>query len=155
VFVPLVAELLNSLGDSSGRPPIVSCGQAIAAFLPFDAGSAATLAQIVPEGSEVGRLRDDPLGVYWETPPARVPGIYRITRDAATVFAAAAVVPASEGDLRPLPEDVLTERLAGGRTTSYRAAASREPVQRWWVWLATLCTACMIAEIIALKWFRA
>jgi hypothetical protein len=154
-FVPLIGELIDSLLDDSGGPPVVVCGQPMTAYLPIDVGPAAALELLGPESAAKGRLRDDPLGVYWETPPTRIPGVYRVTRDAATVFAAAAVVPAAEGDLRSLPEDVLTERLAGGRTTVYRAATSREPADRSWVWLATLCVACMLAEVLALKWFRA
>ena len=71
------------------------------------------------------------------------------------MFAAAAVVPAEESDLRTLPSDVLTERLAGGRTAVYRGvAARRESGDRIWVWLVAACVGCMLAEVAALKWFR-
>jgi hypothetical protein len=154
-FVPLVGELLDSLLDRSGAVTTVECGLPLAAYLPVDVGPAAALTPRDPNETAVGRLRDETLGVFWEVTPVGTPGVYRALQDEATVFAAAAVIPAEESDLRTLPADVLTERLAGGRTTAYHGVATRRTAgDRWWVWLVTACVGCMLAEIAAMKWFR-
>jgi hypothetical protein len=154
-FVPLVCELIDRLLDSSGAVTVLECGEPLAAYLPADAGPAAALTTVGPDGQAFGRLRDEQLGVFWESSSVPMPGVYRAERDGATLWAAAAVTSAEESDLRTLPAEVLTGRLAAGRTTVYRGAlARREPNDRRWVWLLTAAVGCMLAEIAALRWFR-
>jgi hypothetical protein len=193
-FVPLVCELVDRMLDSSGAVTVLECGTPLAAYLPTDAGPAASLTSAGPDGQPIGRLRDEQLGVLWESQSVPKPGVYRVERGDAlspnagaakpdgtglpnagaakptgtgsadagaakptgmTLWAAAAVIPAEESDLRTLPADVLTGRLAAGRTTVFRSSQSRqEPNDRRWVWLLAGCVGCMLAEIGALRWFR-
>jgi hypothetical protein len=82
------------------------------------------------------------------------PGVYRVEREGVTVFALAAAVPPEESDLRSLEPAVFRDRLAGGRTLIYRAAADEaEERQDLWVWPAVACILCLLGELVALKAF--
>lgn len=162
-FVPLLTELIDSLVARDDSADAVDCGTSLAAYLPTDAGRAADLRPLGPDGEPIGRLRDESLGPFWEVAVVRKPGVCRVTRsDAAgaaagapTLFAAAVVVPAEESDLRTLPPDVLTDRIAAGRPTTFRGVAEkREKNDDWWVWLASLGVCCLLVEVVALKAFR-
>ena len=91
----------------------------------------------------------------WRCPALNAPGVYRVMRGDAAVYAVAAAAPAEESDLRTLEANVLTERLAGGRPVHFRAAAGEdEERDTAWVWLAVACVACLLGEVLALKLFR-
>lgn len=162
-FVPLLTELIDLLVARDDSADAVECGTSLAAYLPTDAGRAADLRPLGPDNEPIGRLRDESLGPFWEVAAVRKPGVYRVVRGdsaatsaaAPTLFAAAAVVPAEESDLRTLPPDVLTDRIAAGRPTTFRGVASRrEKNDDWWVWLASLGVCCLLVEVVALKAFR-
>ncbi|MGE0606854.1 MAG: BatA domain-containing protein [Pirellulales bacterium] len=157
MFVPLVQELADRLLATRKATLDMACGEPWAAYLPAEAGPATGLAIFGPVESGTaaeGELQQEAAGVLWRTAAAGPPGAYRIERDGQTVFAAAAALSADESDLRPLPFDVLTERLAGGRQIDYRTAtATAGQRDDLWVWLAVACVGFMLAEWLALRFF--
>ncbi len=56
-------------------------------------------------------------------------------------------VPAEESQLEVLPPDVLTGRLAAGRTATYHGAVD-EGQQRddFWKWFAVACVVCILGN---------
>jgi hypothetical protein len=110
-----------------------------------------------PSAENVGSLTQDSSGVYWQAAVAGPPGVYRVQRGDETVFALATTLPAAESDLRVLTADVFEQRLAGGRTVHYRAAAaaSIEEKDSLWTWLATACLLCVLGEVLAIKLLKA
>jgi hypothetical protein len=155
-FVPLVGELAGRLLGRPRTGDAVACGEPLAVPLPATAGPAAGLRVVAPDSGDGGRLTDEAGGVLWQAAALGAPGVYRVERSGATVFAAAAAVPADESDLRPLDPQVLTGRLAGGRAIHFRAAAAddAEERDRLWAWLAVACVGCLLVEVLALKLFR-
>jgi hypothetical protein len=78
-----------------------------------------------------------------------------VKRADATVFALATAIPPEESDLRTLEPSVFQQRLAGGRTIHYWAAAEEgEERDDLWSWLAVACIACVLVELLALRVFR-
>jgi hypothetical protein len=113
------------------------------------------LSAVDPDGKPAGQLVQESAGIVWRCPRDAKPGVYRVLRDRQTVYAAAAVVPADETDLRPLATEVLQERLVGGRRVHVRSGAGNEGgIDFWWTWLAVACLICMIGEVAVLRCFR-
>lgn len=155
-FVPLLAELAGRMygQQAVGRP--VPCGEPMSVYLPVEAGLPAGLQMVGPEGaSEMGGLTEDGMGVLWRWQEPGQPGTYEIRRGAAAVYAVAAAIPAEESDLRPVPADVLTQRLVGGREVHYHGVTGQQQDHKEaWPWLMVACAACLLAEMLALRAFR-
>jgi len=162
VFVPLVSELVEKMLDRRGAQRENFSGEPLVAHLPTDAGLAAGLQVLAPESAgagdapdRYGTLVDEPIGVVWHWNSPSPPGVFRVRRDASTVFAMALHVPAEESQLERLPPQVLTGRLAGGRALHYRGASgegqSRDDL---WKWLAAACAVALLGELAALLAFR-
>jgi hypothetical protein len=151
-FVPLVGELATRLLGKPRETGARPCGEPLAVRLPAAAGPAAGL-KINPPA---GEIIEEGGGVLWRCPLLEAPGVYQVKRGDAVVYAIAAAVPPEESDLRPLDPAVLTERLAGGRQVTYRAATGdgEEQQDRMWTWLAVACVGCLLGEVVALKMFR-
>jgi hypothetical protein len=160
-FVPLLAELVEQMLQRDRGENAAFCGEPLVAHLPAEAGSAAGLRIRGPNGSDAdaarhGELADEAVGVVWRWTAPGPPGVYRVERDGQPVFALAVTIPDEESQLDSLPADVLTARLAAGRSAAYRGAAD-ENRQRDddWKWLAVACVACVLGELGALVAFRA
>jgi hypothetical protein len=162
VFVPLLSELVAQMLERRGASDLIHCGEPLVAHLPTEAGSATGLRVCGPEGpaddpraGRYGELVDEAVGAVWRWATPEKPGVYRVERDSATVFAASVNVPPEESDLEVLPANVLTERLAAGRAVVYHGT-SDEGQRRddFWKWLAIACVVCCGVEIMILLGFR-
>ena len=105
--------------------------------------------------AEYGELVDEAAGAVWRWTSPGPPGVYRVERDGATVFAIAANIPAEESQLEVLPPDVLTGRLAAGHAAAYHGAIDEsQQHDDFWKWFAVACVVCILGEISALLIFR-
>jgi hypothetical protein len=157
-FVPLLAELANRmLGQKRGEDAAVASGEAIARYLPAEAGMADGLVLSAVSGAkeqELGSLVSENNSVLWRWNAAGAPGVYRVMRAGATVFAIASAVPAVESDLRTMDGLVMKERMAGGRTVYFETAGQEEEKKdRAWAWVLAACVACLLLELAVLKVF--
>ena len=108
-----------------------------------------------PMPSSCGELVDEAAGVVWRWTAPGPPGVYRVERDDAPAFAMAVNIPDEESQLDVLSSDVLTGRLAAGRTAVYRGAADEgQRRDDFWKWFAVACVGCVLGEIGALIVFR-
>jgi hypothetical protein len=151
-FVPLMSELVGRLMGTRADQTSVNCGEAMAVYLPAEAGAAAGLALEPAEGA--GQLGEENAFVTWRWNTAGPPGVYQVKRGGATVFAVASGVSKDESDLRTIDAAVV-QRLAGGREVHFDAAGSggEDQKDRAWAWALVACAACMIVEIGVLKMF--
>ncbi len=157
-FVPLLDELIERMLARHRRDRALACGEPLVVHLPSEAGAAAELtiagpggAGAEPSGGRFGQLRDEGLGAVWHWPSPDEPGVYRIRRGDARVFALALAVPAVESHLECLPPEVLTERLSAGREVHYRNVSGEgDRRDDLWKWLAAACVLCMLGEVSAL-----
>ena len=160
-FVPLLAELVDQMLQRDRGENTVFCGEPLVAHLPAEGGSAAGLRIRGPDGKEAdagryGELVNEAVGVVWRWTAPGPPGVYRVERDGKAVFALAVTIADEESQLDSLPADVLTARLAAGRTAAYRAAADENRRRDDdWKWFAVACVACVLGELGALLAFRA
>jgi len=169
-FVPLLSELVEQMLDRRRAADSTICGELLVAPLPSEAGAAAGLRIRGPEnaatgdrrlespptnGGGCGELVDEAAGAVWRWTSPGPPGVYRVERDGATVFALSANIPAEESQLEVLPPDVLTGRLAAVCTAAYHGAVD-ESQQRddFWKWFAVACVVCILGEMSALLIFR-
>ncbi len=115
---------------------------------PGDAGAEAA-------AGRYGELADEAVGAVWRWTSPGPPGVYRVERDGAPVFALAVNIPAEESQLDVLPPEVLTSRLAAGRAVVYHGAADEgQRRDDFWKWFAVACVVCVLGEISALLFFR-
>jgi hypothetical protein len=163
-FVPLLAELVEQMLDRHRAADSALCGEPLVAHLPAETGAAAGLCVRGPNdrgpdsnAGRYGELADEAVGVAWRWTATGPPGIYRVERDGspAPVFSMAVNIPAEESQLDVLPPDVLTSRLAAGRTVVYHGIID-EGQQRddFWKWFAVACVVCILGEVSALLIFR-
>ncbi len=161
-FVPLLSELVAGMLDRNRGSRAALCGEQLVAYLPSEAGPATGLQIVAPQAATAetpdgrfGQLADESVGVAWHWPQPSRPGVYRVLRDDRTVFAMAVNVPAEESQLDGLPPEVLTGRLAAGRSMYFRgAAAADDRRDDVWKWFAVGCVVCMLGELAALLAFR-
>lgn len=158
-FVPLLGELVERMLNGHRKADATFCGEPLVAHLPTDAGTAQGLHVVGPGGNDAsaqrGELVNETVGAVWRWMTPGPPGVYRVERDGATVFASAVNVPDEESQPESLSADVLQNRLAVGRAAVYRGAED-EGRQRddSWKWFAVACVACVLGEIGALLAFR-
>ncbi len=159
-FVPLLAELVERMLDRNRGANTSFCGEPLVAHLPADAGAAAGLRVCGPNGADAeaghcGELADEAAGVVWRWTTPGPPGVYRVERGDSSSFAMAVNIPDEESQLDVLASNVLTDRLAAGRSAVFRGAAD-EGRQRddLWKWFAVACVGCFLGEIGALIVFR-
>src|SRR5262249_38274038 len=124
-FVPMLGELMDRLLGQVRSVDSAISGEPLAVYLPAAAGPSAglTVSRTDRQAIETGQLVEESGGVLFTASAAAGPGIYQVQRGDSTVFALATGLAAEESDLRPLDPAVFRERLAGGRTVLYRAAA--------------------------------
>ena len=159
-FVPMIEELVQRLMVRQRTGKFV-CGEPLVAQLPAEVGLASGLNIVGPDNAKAaddseayGQLSDDGAGVAWHWPSPTAPGVYRACRGPATEFALAVSLPDEESQLEPLPMEVLTGRLAGGRAMHVQAAGDDQRQDRLWTWLVVACVVCMVAEVGTLIFFR-
>ncbi|MEX0586017.1 MAG: hypothetical protein WD176_05205, partial [Pirellulales bacterium] len=155
-FVPMVEELVERL-TTRRRSAKFICGEPLVAQLPADVGLASELRIVGPDAKSQnshGQLTDDGAGVAWHWPTPTPPGVYRANRGQTTAFALAIHLPDEESQLEPLPLNVLTGRLAGGRAMHVQADANDQQQDDLWTWLLVACVVCMAGEVGTLLWFR-
>jgi Aerotolerance regulator N-terminal/von Willebrand factor type A domain len=151
-FVPLIGELTGRLLGTQRAGEAAFCGEPLSVFLPTAAGAATSLTVLGPNSESSGELVEEGGGVLWRSPGLAAPGVYQVKRGEQVVFAAAAVIPPTESDLRPLEPGVFQGRLAGGWRIHFRAAAhDEERPDDLWVWLAVACLGCVLSEMLVLK----
>jgi hypothetical protein len=156
-FVPLIGELVGRLLSQRRSDDAAPCGEPVAAYLPAEAGATAGLSIVSDDANrkELGALTDESNFVLWRWDAAGPPSVYSVKRDAATVFALATAVPAVESDLESIDANLLTTRLAGGRTVSFQSATNESQTKdSAWSWFLVACAMCMIGEFFVLKLFR-
>jgi hypothetical protein len=156
-FVPMIGELVGRLLSQRRSDDAAPCGEPLAAYLPAEAGAAAglTIVSDDPKQTNLGAVSDEGSFVLWRWESAGPPGIYSVKRDPATVFALATAAPALESDLEPIDPDLLTARLAGGRTVSYQSATNDPQTKdSAWSWFLVACAGCMLCEFLVLRLFR-
>ncbi len=160
-FVPLLSELVQRLLDRNPSQSRAYCGQSLVVNLPGDVGGAAELRIAGPEPAAAGTIEgfgsllDEAAGVvwHWQNPPR--PGVYRVERSGAAVFALAVEIPPEESRLESLPPAVLKDRLAAGHNVYYQSAAAPEDRRDdAWTWLAVACVVCLLSELGVLLAFR-
>jgi hypothetical protein len=151
-FVPLMGELVGRLMGARADRTGVNSGEPMAAYLPAEVGGAAGLS--LDPAENTGQLADDNSLVTWRWNSAGAPGVYRVKRGGATVFAVASGVAREESDLRGIDAS-LVNRLAGGREVHFDANASggEDQKDRAWTWALVACAGCMIVEIAVLRIF--
>ena len=127
-FVPLLSELVTQMLQRRGATDLVYCGEPLVARLPTEAGSAAGLRVCGPDDAggdaragRYGELVDEAAGAVWRWAMPDKPGVYRVERGGATVFAAAVNLPAEESDL----EDAARRRAHGAARRGPRGRVSR------------------------------
>jgi hypothetical protein len=156
VFVPFVGELVERLLEQRRAGGVFQPGESFAAYLPPEAVPAAGLTVAAPrDGAPTGELVEESTGVLWRLRAASSTGVYRVTRGDATLFAAACTLAPQESDLRPMDMSVLTGRLAVDRQIHVRTAANNaQELDDRWSLFGVACVACMLLELLALRWFR-
>ena len=157
-FVPLLAELIDLMLDRHRVADSAICGETMVVHLPSDAGPSAGLRVRGPSEKDtrsLGELADEAMGAAWRWTSPGPPGVYRVERDGAAVFSTAVNIPAEESQLDSLPSDVLTSRLAAGRSAAYHGAIDEGQCRDdFWKWFAVACVVCVLGEISALLYFR-
>jgi hypothetical protein len=160
-FVLLVQALADRIMNRGAEATKSWCGERLVAQLPPEVTSAAGLKVVGPRRSSgdtagsLGELVDEGAGVAWNWPQPDRPGVYRVCRGDATVFAQAVEIPAEESDLQYLSPDVIRNRLAAGREIYYRSAGAEEDRRDdLWKWFAVACVICGLGELTSLIFFR-
>lgn len=157
IFVPLMGELAGRLTSRTDRAEASPCGELLVASLPPEVTgvSGLSLTGANKSGDSLGSLSEENGLVTWRWDEAGPPGVYEAKRGPAAVFALATAIPASESDLTAIDPQLLTGRLAGGRTIHFASAGRDEAKpETAWSWIAAVCAACMLLELAALKFFR-
>jgi hypothetical protein len=157
IFVPLLGELVDRMLSRQSRKETESCGEALVAYLPPEAGAAMGLRVVGPDASADahGTISDDANSALWRWNAAGRPGVYSVMRDDATVFALAAAAPALTSDLQTLEPQVFEDRLSGGRDVTLHAADdTEERHDNLWAWILVACCGCMLSELLVLRGFR-
>jgi len=178
MFVLLVQSLTDRIMNRNNGPAQAWCGERLVAQLPPEVLSANGLRIVGPpadaastsrrepgtrttdstgeaSGGRCGELIEEGASVVWNWHSPDRPGVYRVCRDDATVFAEALEIPAEESQLEYLSADVIRDRLAAGREVYYRSAAVEEERRDdLWKWFAVACVACLLGELTSLMAFR-
>ncbi|WP_425400744.1 vWA domain-containing protein [Aeoliella sp.] len=159
-FVPLLDQLVQRLLEGRDMRVRATPGEPLVVRLPSEASVVEELSIQSPSGEtseteDVGELASDSGGVLWRWTSPEEPGVYRVVRGDETVFALPVAADAEESALESLSPDVLTERLAGGRASHFRAVGSADPEQdTLWTWLLVGCMACIVGEVATLIAFK-
>ena len=161
-FVPILDELIERMLSRNRTSTAALCGEPLVQQLPEEAGTAAGLRIIGPDGADkdasdgrCGQLVEEGAGLSWRWPSPRAPGVYQVRRGSQTVFALAVGIPAEESQLESIDPQVLKDRLAAGRNVFFHGAAGQgEPRDDFWKWFGVACVFCMLGEITTLLAFR-
>jgi len=177
-FVLLIQALADRVMNRQGDAPRAWCGERLVVQLPPEVTTAAGLRIVGPDSREsrvesresgraptlssqpstlnpLGELVDEGAGVAWNWPVPDRPGVYRVCRDDATIFAQTVEIPAEESKLEYLSPDVLRNRLAAGREVYFRSAGVEEEHRDdFWKWFAVACVVCGLGELTSLIVFR-
>lgn len=156
-FVPILEELVERMLDRGEVQRPTPCGEALVVQLPAEVETAADLKIVAPGDSgkdPCGELAEDRGGVVWQWESPDRPGAYRIQLAGQTVFAASVEVSPEESELESLAPDVLQNRLAAGRTTSFAQAGDDEGRDDAWARYLTACAFCMTASVAVLLAFK-
>ncbi|MCG8651526.1 MAG: hypothetical protein MI861_16915, partial [Pirellulales bacterium] len=159
-FVPMLVETIGRLTDSGGALLSTPSGQALVRDLPADVG-AETLSIVrsaadPEQATEAGRIQTQDSLLVWNWPATTSPDVYRVVdQTGRTLWAEAVRSDPSEQDLRSLSQQVLQQRLAGGRELSYQTGGQApEQTDTLWVWAALAMLGCLVAETSTLLWFK-
>ncbi len=159
-FVPMLVETIGRLTDSGGALSATASGLPVVRDLPADAGSPDELTIVGVSASDDelsnGRIQSQDGSLVWSWPAAHTPDVYRvIDKKDRTLWAEAVRSDRSEQDLRSLSQEVLQQRLSGGRTLQYETTAqSAGQTDSLWVWATLAMLGCVLGEITTLFWFK-
>lgn len=162
-FVPVLVETVARLTDDGGAVAGTPSGQPIVRDLPGDAGDpdALTIVRASKPSSDddtaVGKIRSQDGLLVWNWTAATEPDVYRVTdKEDRTVWAEAVRTDPAEQDLRSLSQEVLQQRLSGGRKLAYETSAQASgQTDSLWVYATLAMLGCIVAEMGTLLWFRA
>lgn len=159
VFVPMLSELLQKELLTAGESTLTfPCGEPVTAVLLPASESVDTLQLVAPAGAPqaAGRLSQEGGSLVWHIDAAGPPGVYEVRRGADLLAAAVTALPEEESDLSAVSEDVLRDRLSGGRTIEYRGGgqAQQDEQESLWTWLLLGCVLCALGELVILRVFR-
>jgi hypothetical protein len=176
MFVLMMQALADRIMNAASGPVQARCGERLVAQLPSDVPSAAGLRIVGPDatasgaagaksaeanaageasGGRFGELMEEGGGIVWNWPSPDRPGVYRVCRDATTIYAEAIEIPAEESQLEYFSSEVIRDRLAVGRDVTFRAAAAEdERRDDMWKWFAVACVVCVLGELTSLIAFR-
>ena len=139
-IVPLLDELVGQLLDRNRAHVSAPCGEPLVVHLPAEAGSAAGLRIVGPEGAEAavsggsfGELTDGDVGVTWYWPAPDRPGAYQVKRDQETVSSLAVAIPAEESHLDRLKPEVLRSARRGVSVVLPQRDGNRRPSPGCWL----------------------
>lgn len=161
-FVPMLVETVARLTDNGGAVSGTRSGQAVVRDLPTDVSDPERITVIAttnPDSDEavIGKIQSEDGTLVWNWPVATDPGIYRVAdSDDRTLWAEAVRSDPAEQDLRSLSQEVLQQRLAGGRRLDYEnsARSSAGQVDSLWVYATLAMLGCILGELTTLIWFR-
>ncbi len=159
-FIPMLVETVGRLTDSGGAVGGTSSGQPIVRDLPAGIASPDDVAVSRTTGSEddppAGKIQSHDGTLVWNWTAATAPGVYRVKDNKnQTLWAEAVRSDPSEQDLRALSQEVLQQRLSGGRKLDYETTAqSASQTDSLWVWAALAMLGCVIGELATLVWFK-
>jgi hypothetical protein len=160
-FVPMIVETIGRLTDTGGALTSTASGQAVVRDLPNDSGAPDQL--IITRASErdgddlaAGKIQSRDGLLVWNWPAAASPDVYRVAdKNNRTLWAEAVRSDPAEQDLRSLSQEVLQQRLAGGRELVYETAApAAAQTDTLWVWATLAMLGCIVAEFATLLWFK-
>lgn len=160
-FLPVMAELTNTLLSGSKTTTKAYCGEPMVRLLGSEIKSDAKL----KPHALVGPLPTDGFGAWqWEpsqnaivwnwAEPAGA-GVYALEHDSQPVMVVATSAPAIESDLSVLDEKIITQRVSGEREVGYVSAASSENSgDDIWNWLIVACLCGLMGEVLTLRLSR-
>jgi len=162
-FLPVISELMQLLLSGRRQSTDSHCGETLVRLLPPEVSNETKLVGSVdsvesPTPVDFGQWEWSASqgSVVWNWPEPPGPGLYSLKKEGVAVWSVATAAPSIESDLKTLSEEVLVDRVADGRTVGFSDLQKDAPERdQLWNWLIVACTIGLIAEVIALRWFRA
>ncbi len=160
-FVPLMVETIGRLIDTGGALNNTPSGRPVVRELSDGAVNPDQLKIVRAsdpsnEDHSAGRIQSQQGRLVWNWPLATIPDVYRVAdNNDRTIWAEAVRTDPAEQDLRSLSQEVLQQRLSGGRDIRYQTSLQApSESDSLWVWATLAMLGCMIAEITTLFWFK-
>lgn len=160
MFVPLASEILEKMLHRQRSTSAAICGEAYSALLPSSVGPLAGLAVAFEPATiksvETGQLTEDATGLVFRSPSLGGPGVHLLKRGKDIAYCVASAAPIDECDLSSIDGAVLTNRLARGRSVTFRSSAElmENPRDDGWTYAIMAAVGCMLLEWMILRAMR-